>query len=351
MKKIVAATMLATASCAVCAADAVTIYGLIDLGITSYSSARTTTGSEARVTRMDSGIAQSSRLGFRGTEDLGGGISSFFTLETGYNPDDGSLGQGGTLFGRQAYLGLRDQKLGVVSLGRQYDFMANLGAAYAAGAQTAAGAMGWGVHADAAHNLALNNHIFAGDRTNNSIKYETENMGGARFGVMYGLGEVAGNINAGRTWSGLASYDRGPFSTAAAVVDIKNAAGSDSTRIYGAGASYQLEKLKPFGILTEVKNTGNGAKATTLELGAVYAFMPAWEFGGGLQYQRRNQGIGSARAVVAALDYKFSKRTDVYLSATYDRDRGYRAFPVFGGGVQSNDGVQSAIRVGIRHRF
>jgi predicted porin len=48
-----------------------------------------------------------SRLGFRGTEDLGNGLAAVFTLESGYNQDVGTLGQGGRLFGRQAWVGLR----------------------------------------------------------------------------------------------------------------------------------------------------------------------------------------------------------------------------------------------------
>jgi predicted porin len=50
-------------------------------------------------------------------------------------------------------------------------------------------------------------------------------------------------------------------------------------------------------------------------------------------------------------DYKISKRTDLYVGAVYDRDKGYNAYPVFGGGIQSSTGNQSAVRMGMRHRF
>jgi hypothetical protein len=81
------------------------VYGLIDLGLTYYSSTLAQTKS---LIRMDSGIAQSSRLGFRGNEDLGGGNAAFFTLETGFSADTGVLGQGGAIFGRQALVGIRN---------------------------------------------------------------------------------------------------------------------------------------------------------------------------------------------------------------------------------------------------
>ncbi|WP_034300567.1 porin [Herbaspirillum sp. RV1423] len=349
-KKLLAAAMLA-AGAGMAHADTVTVYGLIDLGLTYYSSAPKTGGGKASLLRMDSGIAQGSRLGFKGTEDLGGGLSAFFTLETGFNADDGSLGQGGAIYGRQSFVGLSDKKLGSVSLGRQYDFMANLGGQYAMGALSPAGSMGWGLHADAAHGGALNNHIYAGDRTNNSLKYSSANMGGFTIGAMYGFGEVAGNNTAGRTISAYTGYDNGPFSTGLAYTDIKNAAGTDSTRMYGIGATYQLGAWKPFGVITQVKNTQTSAKASTYELGTVYALTALWDLSAAYQFQSRNQGVGNAQALIAMADYKISKRTDLYVGAVYDRDKGYNAYPVFGGGIQSATGNQTALRVGMRHRF
>jgi predicted porin len=333
------------------AEDGVAIYGLIDLGLTHYSSASTAAGKDASVTRMDSGIAQGSRFGFRGNEDLGGGNSAFFTLETGFSADDGTLGQGGAIFGRQALVGLRNQRAGALSLGRQYDFMSNLGVAYAMGANSAAGSLAWGLHADAANKNTLNNHIFAGDRTNNSIKYQTEDIGGFSAGLMYGLGEVAGNASASSTTSGIASYTRGNFSAGAAFTNIRNAADTGSTRILGAGASYILDRIKFWGIATDVKNTLSTARASTYEVGATYALTPVVDLSGAYQFQDRNQHVGNAQALVALLDYKLSKRSDAYLGAVYDRDRGYKAYPVFGGGVQAAGSIQTALRAGLRHRF
>jgi predicted porin len=350
--KLLAAATLVAATGMVHAADSVTIYGLIDMGLTNYSSVKTSSGGSSSLLRMDSGIAQGSRIGFKGNEDLGGGLNAFFTLETGFNTDDGSLGQGGLLFGRQSFVGLGNQTLGSISLGRQYDFMANLGGQYAMGALSPAGSFGWGLHADAAHSAAMNDHIYAGDRTNNSIKFNSVKMNGFTFGGMYGFGEVAGSTSSGRTVSAYAGYDNGPFSAGMAYTDIKNSTGSASTpRIYGAGASYQLGAWKPFGVITQVKNTATNAKYGNYELGTIYALTPLWDLSAAYQIQTRNQGVAGAKAVIAMADYKISKRTDLYFGAVYDRDKGAAAYPVYGGGTASADGVQTAVRAGIRHRF
>jgi predicted porin len=350
-KKLWVAAMLAAGTGMAHAQSSVSIYGLIDLGLTYYSNAAKSGGGGASLVRMDSGIAQGSRIGFKGSEDLGGGMNAFFTLETGFGADDGSLGQGGLLFGRQSFVGLGSKDWGAISLGRQYDFMSNIGAQYAMGALSPAGSLAWGLHADAAHGTALNDHIYGGDRTNNSIKYNSIKFGGFSFGAMYGFGEVAGNTTASRTVSATGQYDNGGFSSGLAYTDIKDATGSSSTRIYGIGARYQIGAFTPFGVITQAKNTATSAKATTYELGTVYALTPLWDLSAAYQYQNRNLGVGKAQAFIAMADYKISKRTDLYVGAVYDRDKGYNAFPVFGGGAQSSMGNQTAVRLGMRHRF
>jgi predicted porin len=89
----------------------VTLYGILDANVQVLDGAST-------VTRVQSGGLQGSRFGLRGSEDLGGGLKAFFTLESGINVDDGSYGQG-SFWGRQAFVGL-GTPYGTVSLGRQY---------------------------------------------------------------------------------------------------------------------------------------------------------------------------------------------------------------------------------------
>ena len=70
--------------------------------------------------QMASGFAQGSRWGLKGTEDPGGGYSALFQLENGFNVNNGTLAQGGRMFGRQAYVG-GSARFGTLTLGRQYD--------------------------------------------------------------------------------------------------------------------------------------------------------------------------------------------------------------------------------------
>jgi predicted porin len=106
------------------AQSSVTVYGLIDMGYAS-SYQRNVTGANGVITNQNtSGIKGSnqstSRLGFRGTEDLGGGTSAFFTVESGVNLDQGGIFTSGANGNRQAFLGLGQKGIGRASLGIQY---------------------------------------------------------------------------------------------------------------------------------------------------------------------------------------------------------------------------------------
>jgi predicted porin len=86
------------------AQGSVTLYGLIDEGFEAISNATTSGGAPGgRQFRLDatSGL-NSSRWGLKGREDLGGGLAALFQLENGFELNNGRLGQGGALFGRQA---------------------------------------------------------------------------------------------------------------------------------------------------------------------------------------------------------------------------------------------------------
>ena len=107
------ALALIAASSASLAQSSVTIFGRIDGGLQRIDNGVTTN-------RVDSGTYTASRLGFRGTEDLGGGLSALFFLESGISADTGSA-QGGTrFFNRGSFVGLSSKEFGTVTLGRQY---------------------------------------------------------------------------------------------------------------------------------------------------------------------------------------------------------------------------------------
>lgn len=114
--------LLAAGACALAATGAhaqssVTLYGIIDTGVEFVSHANAAGDHVVRMPGVTGELP--SRWGLRGTEDLGGGYQAVFTLESGFNVRGGDLGQGGRLFGRQAFVGLKGG-FGTLAFGRQY---------------------------------------------------------------------------------------------------------------------------------------------------------------------------------------------------------------------------------------
>src|SRR5260370_13155151 len=97
------------------AQSSVTLYGILDAGITYVNN---TGGSH--VVKFDDGVSYGNRLGFKGVEDLGGGLKAVFVLESGFHLGNGTRAQGGAEFGRQAYVGVPNQ-WGTISAGNQPD--------------------------------------------------------------------------------------------------------------------------------------------------------------------------------------------------------------------------------------
>ncbi|WP_256258783.1 porin, partial [Burkholderia ubonensis] len=93
------------------AQNSVTLYGLIDEGF-NYTNNVRVNGVGKTNYQLASGYAQGSRWGLRGSEDLGGGLKAVFVLESGFDVNNGRLGQGSRMFGRQAYVGLSESRFG-----------------------------------------------------------------------------------------------------------------------------------------------------------------------------------------------------------------------------------------------
>jgi predicted porin len=119
MKKLLLGAVLATAALLAQAQSSVTIYGILDVGYigTNYNGVGTSTSTKQTTNAFGNSAEQTSRLGFKGTEDLGGGTAAVFTLETGLNPDQATLSSFNT---RQAFVGLKQQGLGTAAIGTQY---------------------------------------------------------------------------------------------------------------------------------------------------------------------------------------------------------------------------------------
>src|SRR5690349_22274575 len=92
-KRILAAAVLGSIGVAAHAQSSVTLYGVIDAGLSYTNHAKTAAGGSSSLTKFDDGVAQGSRWGIKGSEDLGGGLKAIFTLENGFSIANGTLGQ------------------------------------------------------------------------------------------------------------------------------------------------------------------------------------------------------------------------------------------------------------------
>lgn len=349
MKKVIFSVAMLSGGSAF-AQSSVTLYGLMDAGITYTNNVVTSTGHGSNV-QFTSGSSQGSRWGLRGSEDLGGGLKAIFTLENGYDIGSGQLGQGGLEFGRQAFVGLVSD-WGTLTLGRQYDFIGDILPAYAIGAMTPAGLLAWSLPAYAAGGYTLDNRVW-GDQVDNSVKYLSPTFaGGFTFGAMYGFGNVAGSLGTNSSSNFVLSYEKGAFSGSLAYMSIHNATASANTREFAGGTAYDIGKARLFALVTDVQlSSGSKARATTYEGGVTYRLQPQLSLGSGFQYQHRNNGLGSANQLVLSADYFLSKRTDVYVVGALAHDHAFGAQTQAALGGPSSTDAQTAVRVGIRHKF
>ncbi|MEK6318404.1 MAG: porin [Burkholderia gladioli] len=381
-----AAAAIATFACLAHAQSSVTLYGLIDTGISYVNhSAVGTTGSAKRF-KYDDGVAQGTRWGLRGSEDLGSGLKAIFLLENGFNTGTGAINQGGAMFGRQAYVGLSKNGIGSLTFGRQYTFSTDvLGNQYSAGTNTVAG------------NYAYHINDFdqlVNSRINNAVKFSSANFSGVTFGALYGFSNQAGafsgsapvngSTGSSRAYSFGLNYAAGAFSIGAAYTDISypsaevpafptsianvsagGTGGGKDLRTFGVGTRYQLANAALFALYTNTRIEALNGATTALDavdVGGRYNFTPALAGGLAYTYTRMHDAFGGHwNQVDASLDYALSKRTDVYLLAIYQRASGRNgaqdvqaqigSSTAFFGPSGNGTSNQVAARVGIRHKF
>jgi predicted porin len=213
----------------------VTIYGIADAAFVGESGS-----SAGHQTKLTSGAASASRIGFRGAEDLGDGVSAFFTLETGVKIDTGEVDAANTIFNRQAFVGLKT-KAGAVALGRQYT-------PYHLTLTSVADPFGTG-YAGTAKNLFPDNGTNV--RASNTVTYTSPTVHGAHAELAYSAGEQAA-LAAGRQFGGALDYAQGPLRVRLAY-NSKNTdvaatgVNHDLGRNILLGANYDLKWIKLYG--------------------------------------------------------------------------------------------------------
>jgi GBP family porin len=189
------------------AQSSVELYGLIDAGVTYTSNQN----GHANV-QQTSGAVNFNRWGFRGSEDLGDGLHAVFTLENGFLINSGALGENGREFGRQAFVGLSSDQYGAVTLGRQYDSVITYISSMSLGNTQYGGT-------EFAHPFD-NDNFNDSLRISNSIKYQSIDYAGFKFGGLYGFSNDAGAFANNRAYSFGASYSYSGFTVAAAYLQV-----------------------------------------------------------------------------------------------------------------------------------
>ncbi|GAB7526413.1 porin [Paraburkholderia sp. 2C] len=387
-KKVLTTALLATFAGAAHAQSSVTLYGIIDAGISyvNHSGANS-----QKLFKYDDGVAQGSRWGMRGTEDLGGGLKAIFVLEGGFNSGNGTSSQGGALFGRQAFVGLSKDGIGAVTFGRQYSLSTDvLGGAYSNGGNTVGG--NYSYHMNDVDQLTSS-------RINNSVKFSSANFYGLTFGALYGFSNQAGAFGgaptvgaatgSSRAYSFGANYAYGPFSLGAAYTDIKfpalavpafnvalanfnpgtgtsGGAAIRDLRTFGVGGRYTLGPVTAWALYTNTlfqPITLGSSLYQAYDAGAKYAFTQALSVAAGYTYSKVNGATASGHwnQITGAVDYALSKRTDVYFLTVFEDASGKAGnselqsqvgdTSSFFGNSGNNSQSQLAFRVGIRHKF
>lgn len=333
------------------AQSSVTIYGIIDAGVEYVSNANA--GKDALV-RVNSGAMNTSRLGFRGIEDLGDGLKAVFQLESGIKVDTGAQ-DAADFFGRQANVGL-EGSWGRLIAGRSYtttyDFIAPFDP------------MGYSSSYSWINSAGATGNRKDGMQTNlpNMLKYSGK-FGDFKIGTTYGFGEVAGNTSDSASLDVGAGYDKGPLHLAATVQRLNGTANGiglyDKATVMHLAGDYQINDVWgiDLGYRNYKKTFANNATDLRSDFywgGVTYRTTPALTLIALLSYQDIKNVAANTDADPYMLSlrakYALSKRTDLYVTGAYAKAKNGQLVGVSRDqvGFASN---QTGMIAGIQHRF
>ncbi len=332
--------------------SSVTAYGVADVALVRNSNLN---GVQLR--SMNSGSLQSSRVGFRGREDLGDGLSAMFVLEHGLNLDAGTPTSATVFWNRQAFVGLSSRQWGTVTAGFQYtpiyDHLILM-----------SGAPTFGVAGGAVDGIALPgssagrfNNTIGGTRYANSVKYTSPTVSGFKANAMVALGEVAGASSAGNLSSVGVGYSQGPIKGVVSYLSINCpavtgcTATQDTDKVLAVGAEYGFQSATVAAIFTNEKN-GKNVRGNEADVFSILVSVPvnAWILAAGFQKMNdKTTANQDLRQFNLSAIYFLSKRTSLYgFWADQDVENGGKASM---GVTNSSDGKQNQVGLGIRHLF
>jgi predicted porin len=315
---------------------------------------------------------QGSRLGFTGEELLNDTTSALFKLEMGFVSNTGQSDQQGQIFGRQAYVGLKDKNWGEIDAGRQYGVAFNTLGNY--------DPLGMGNMPENEWQLFL-----MGVRFDNSLKY-TNNWGPVHAEVQYSIGGQAGDNQIGATYGLGLTYTAGSFSVGAFdqqstdqnsnrvnVAGIGMYYGIDATTLYlnyfnarrdpnfGKGNNGQ-----PLANTSLMGNLGNTLTRTddVITVGIQYKASPSFVYTVGYMVDSvKNESSagndGRISTGYAMVNYILSKRTDLYFGLDYTKvsggeiDNGNQTNTIlqFAGAPLGGQTSRTGVALGLRTKF
>jgi predicted porin len=348
MKKTLIALAVLAASGAAMAQSSVTLYGVLDVGFGKVKGAKWGMQNGEGYSGGGDGFNSTSVIGFRGTEDLGGGLKANFNLQTG-GLDLSGTGTG-LAFGREAWVGLEGASWGAIQFGRSSSIAAKVMGAYDFN----------GTSYSSAHDRAGISAVtwYGSSRRSSQVQYVTPNFGGftMRAGFTAKGDQEAGapSVSGGATkaqYSLGATFANGPLAISA----LGESKSQDGERTaYAVGASYDLKVVKlgatynrretkgvdGFNTIAQGSSSrGAGGNGWTLS-----AVAPLGAANVGVQYAR-NTGANIS-AVELFANYALSKRTKLYTD--FVKTSGQDAVAVGGIARPSNP---YAVGVGVVHSF
>lgn len=341
-KHAVALAVLAGFAGAASAQSSVTAFGVVDVN------ARYVENGDLEQYQLATDGLNSSRLGFRGIEDLGGGLSAGFWLEAGLNPDTGTINSSGKFWHRRSTVSLISQSIGELRLGRDYV------PTYTAIADfDAFGDNGIGKFSNLQSRLGGTVNTMS--RGDNQVQYFTPKSLG---GVYANLSVAAGEGNVGDKYiGGRVGYAAGPLNVSLAYGETQANANDDYYKLGALGASYDFGFMKLLGSVSQAKFINSREEllyliGTTVPFGqfqlrASYGFA---DLSGGAVGSGYHDDQDSQLFALGGV-YNLSKRTAIYTTiARIDNDGGQR-FLVAPTPVPPAGASSTGFELGLRHAF
>ena len=330
LKNKLAFALMAAASCAASANSQVEIYGVVDLGIAKGNGGQSANaGANGTSDAWQVKQASASRLGFRGVEDLGGGLSAQFLLEHRFNPDTGSYPSTQPFF-MQSTVGLAHKDIGTLWMGRDY-----IPAFWVAIKADPFGMDGVGQVGPANLFADFASSSENASRTNNTVGFKSQRINGFSFDLAYGMHENQTSAQSGFNvqYQGEKLYGGLGYAKKNNAV-ARNQAVNDE--LLNVGLIYNFDAFRLIGYAAQAKNKNFNYESTQYLL-AMDAPL----------------GAGRVKAAYSKVDGDFAGNDREKIGLGYDYNLGKltRLYFDVGVGRQKNKSTNTAFAVGMRKAF